>query len=106
MWMSIALSPPGRVSVVIRGSGLRRGSRVVVVGRGSVVAPALAGRKDAKLVAVLRDRPPGDHQPGRAQHVGDLLVGQRALSIFLGDEPRDLLLHGLGRDVFARVGAD
>jgi hypothetical protein len=48
--------------------------------------PALAARGDEQILAILRDRAAGDLEPLFAHFIDDLLVGERALFIFLGDD--------------------
>src|SRR5688572_6947120 len=52
--------------------------------------------KDLELVAVLRDRAPGQRDSLRRQRVGDLLVRVRVLCVLGLDHPLDLVLDAEG----------
>src|SRR4051812_26855766 len=56
---------------------------------------ALARGQDAELLAVLRDCPASDIDPGLLEELHDLLIAVRPLDVFAVDELLDLRLHGL-----------
>src|SRR5262245_60246144 len=62
---------------------------------------ALAARGDPQGPPVLGHGPPRDGEAVPAQLVDDLLVGERVLLVFLGDDLEQLLLDRVPRDLFA-----
>src|SRR5436190_1152695 len=61
--------------------------------------------EDAHQLAVLGDRPPGDVDLLLAEQLGDVLIAEGPLGVFLGDDPPDLLLDALRRNLGALPAA-
>src|SRR5215510_5292004 len=79
-------------------SSRARKARAASPGSGSVHLLTLGRRKDAHQLAVLGHRAPGDVDLLLAEHFGDVLIAERLLRVFLGDDLPDLLLHAFGGD--------
>src|SRR5690242_4370531 len=68
--------------------------------------PTLMGRQDAELLAILRDRAPGDGQAAALENERDLLIGQRLGRILIRQQVLDHLLHRHRRHHLAVAGRD
>src|SRR5271157_236715 len=62
---------------------------------------ALAAGWDAKSLAVLGHRSPGDLETLPVHFIDDLLIGKRILLILFGDDLEQFLLDGIPGDLFA-----
>src|SRR5438552_9610667 len=76
------------------GAGIRNGTLSVNL------LPFRRGQ-DTHQLAVFGDRPPGDVDLLLAEQLGDVLVAERLLGVFLGNDLTDLLLDALGADLRA-----
>src|SRR5687768_6904486 len=82
------IRPPVPITARLRNSAVRIGTAA----NGRSAMPEARG-KNLELVAVLRDRAPGQGDPILGEGIGYLLVGEGVLQVLRLDHSLDLVLH-------------